>query len=231
MSFLEPGDAVRIKICGVTSRVDAEAALSAGADALGFNFYRGSKRHVAFEENRSWIKGLAGRAFRVAVVVDAEMDELRALRSSECFEAVQFHGDETPRFCANAGFSVWIRAVRVKDDRSLKDALRYETRYLLLDAWAKASYGGTGRQVNRNLAREFVAAQPERRIILAGGLSPENVAEAVATLRPHAVDVASGVETGPGRKDPRRMADFIAAARSALERARTGASTAPDSLV
>ena len=114
MSFLDPGTPVRIKICGITSRADAEMSVDAGANAFGFNFYRGSKRCISFEESRAWIASLAGRASRVAVVVNAAIEEVHALRDSGCFEAVQFHGDETPEFCARAGFPAWIRAVRVR---------------------------------------------------------------------------------------------------------------------
>jgi phosphoribosylanthranilate isomerase len=148
------------------------------------------------------------------VVVNARQDELSALRDSGCFEAVQFHGDETPEFCAGAGFPIWIRAVRVRDERSLLSALRYDTPYLLLDGWLSTAYGGTGRRLDWDSAAEFVAAQPTRRVILAGGLGPENVREAIRTVRPHGVDTASGVESSPGRKDTRRVADFVRAARS-----------------
>ena len=124
MNFLGPGDPVRVKICGITSAADAEMAIAAGADALGFNFYSGSKRRILFEESRDWISALEGRAFRVAVVVNSGMSELEALRDSRCFEAVQFHGDETPELCAHAGFPVWIRAVRVRERQSLQQARR-----------------------------------------------------------------------------------------------------------
>jgi phosphoribosylanthranilate isomerase len=215
MNFLEPGNPTRIKICGITSPADAEMAVAAGADALGFNFFRGSKRCLLFEENRKWIYSLSGQIFRVAVVVNAGMDELQTLRKSGCFEAVQFHGDETPEFCERAGFSVWIRAVRVKCEESLREALRYNTSYLLLDAWSESAYGGTGRRPDWDLMREFVAAQPGRHIVLAGGLGPENVREAIRIVQPHAVDAASGVERSLGRKASDRLSDFVRAARAA----------------
>ena len=215
MSFLDPGNPVRIKVCGITSPGDAEMSVDAGADALGFNFYRGSKRCLSFEESRAWIASLAGRASRVAVVVNAAIDEVHTLRDSGCFEAVQFHGDETPEFCARAGFPAWIRAVRVRDRQSLENALLYDTPYLLLDAWSETAYGGTGSPIDWELAREFAVAQPARQVILAGGLGPENVREAICIVHPYAVDSAGGVESSPGRKAPDRVVDFVKAARAA----------------
>ncbi len=169
-----------------------------------------------FEENRSWIASLVGHVFRVAVVVNATLEELTALRESGCFEAVQFHGNETPELCATIGFPVWIRAVRVQGEHSLAQALQFNTPHLLLDAWSDASYGGTGRNIDWGSAARFVAAQPSRRLILAGGLDPGNVREAIRAVRPHAVDVASGVESSPGRKDIRRIRDFVRAVRESL---------------
>ncbi|HEY5741601.1 MAG TPA: phosphoribosylanthranilate isomerase [Terrimicrobiaceae bacterium] len=213
MSFLSTQSPLQIKICGITSLADAEMAIAAGADALGFNFFSGSKRYIPLEKNQSWIAALAGRVFRVAVVVNAGQDELERLKEAGCFEAVQFHGDETPEDCADAGFPVWIRAIRVKDKASYASALRYDTPYLLLDGWMAGVYGGTGHKVDWRSAREFVVSQPRRRVILAGGLEPKNVAEAVRAVGPHAVDTASGVEGAPGHKDSGKVAEFIKAAR------------------
>jgi phosphoribosylanthranilate isomerase len=215
MNFLDPGNPVQIKICGISRPADADMAIAAGANALGFNFFNGSKRYVPFEKNHPWIASLAGRTFRIAVVVNAPQNELTTLRDSGCFEAVQFHGDETPEFCADAGFPVWIRAVRLRGEESFINALKYKTPYLLLDGWSPAVYGGSGRKIDWDSAGQFVAGQPTRRVILAGGLDPENVKEAIKAVRPYAVDTASGVESSPGRKDSRRVADFITAARSA----------------
>jgi phosphoribosylanthranilate isomerase len=215
MNFLDSENSVQIKICGITSPIDAEMAIAAGADALGFNFYRASKRGISFKDSQPWISSLAGRAFRVAVVVNAAIEELSAMRESGCFEAVQFHGDETPEYCARAGFPLWIRAVRVKGKESLQAALRYETSYLLLDAWSETAYGGTGVRLDWELISEFVGAQPARHVILAGGLGPENVQEAIRVVHPYAVDAASGVESSPGRKSKTRVSEFVRAARSA----------------
>lgn len=215
MTFFEAGPPLRTKICGITNQADAETAIAVGADAVGFNFFPDSKRYIAFEESRKWIASLAGKAARVAVVVNATLEELAVLRDSGCFEAVQFHGDETPEFCAAAGFPVWIRAIRVKDEASLGEALRYETPYLLVDAWAPGSYGGTGRRLNWDNVREFVIAHPERKVILAGGLTPHNVRDAVRIVRPHAVDVASGVELDPRHKNEYLVREFIKVSTSA----------------
>ena len=227
MNFLKPGPPVRIKICGITAQQDAFMAIDAGVDALGFNFFRGSRRFISLEENRSWIASLGGQAFRVAVVVNATMGELTALRESGCFEAIQFHGTETPELCATIGFPVWIRAVRVQGEDSLAEALRYDTPNLLLDAWSDSFYGGTGRKVDWTSAARFVAAQPSRRLILAGGLNADNVGDAIRAVRPHAVDVASGVESSPGRKDIRRIRDFVRAVRESLSSDRVTAVGGP----
>ena len=223
MNFLEPGLPVRIKICGITAQEDAAMAIDAGADALGFNFFQGSRRFISLEENRSWIASLVGQAFRVAVVVNATMEELTALRESDCFEAIQFHGTESPELCEAIGFPVWIRAIRVQGEHSLAQALQFNTPNLLLDAWSEASYGGTGRNVDWTSAARFAGAQPSRRLILAGGLNPGNVGNAIRAVRPHAVDVASGVESTPGRKDIRQIRDFVRAVRESLCSDRTPA--------
>lgn len=214
MSFFDPGPPVRVKICGITNSGDAELAVASGADAIGVNFFPGSKRHVALEESRQWIASLAGRVSRVAVVVNPSADEVAGLRDSGCFEAVQFHGDESPEFCAACGFERWVKAVRVKDALSLEAALAYATPFLLLDAWVESAYGGTGRRLDWPLAGEFAAAHPDRRVILAGGLAPDNVAGAVRTVKPHGVDVAGGVESRPRSKDGGLVRGFVRAART-----------------
>jgi phosphoribosylanthranilate isomerase len=122
---------------------------------------------------------------------------------------VQFHGDETPEFCAAAGFPVWIRAVRLKDRATFEAALAYDTPYLLLDGCDGSSYGGTGHRVDWDLVRQCVVAQPDRKIVLAGGLTPSNVRDAVRIVRPHGVDVASGVELEPRKKSEYLMSAFV----------------------
>lgn len=203
-----------VKICGVTNPVDAQVAVDAGADAIGINLFSGSKRFVKIGVVREWLEELT--VARVAVVVNPDADLLERINDAGCFDAIQFHGDETPEFCAQSPLP-WMRAVRVSGADSLADALDYITPALLLDAAAPGEYGGTGKMIDRDVAAEFVRAQPSLRIVLAGGLTPETVADAVRAVRPHAVDVASGVEANgeARRKDAVKVRAFIDAVRSA----------------
>jgi phosphoribosylanthranilate isomerase len=212
-SFLQAGP-MRVKICGVTNPGDAALVADAGADAIGINLFSGSKRFVELDKVRDWVRDLP--LTRVAVVVNASRDELARIAEAACFDAIQFHGDEPAGFCAASPLP-WIRAVRVFGPGALLAALGYRTSMLLLDGHANSGYGGTGATVDPELAAEFVRANPDRRVILAGGLRPETVAEAVRGVRPHGVDVASGVEV-PGsarRKDFVKVCAFIEAARGA----------------
>jgi phosphoribosylanthranilate isomerase len=205
------------KICGITTPEDALGCIEAGAAALGFNFYQPSPRSIPRDSDLVWIKKLKTDyrdvAF-VAVVVNPDGELLRGLRSAACFDAIQFHGDETPEFCEaeGKGFSRWIKALRVRSEGDLAPALTFETPYLLIDAAVPGSYGGSGETTDWGLASAFVEAHPGKRLILAGGLTSENVADAVRRVRPHAVDTASGVESSPGRKDPEKVRSFVAEA-------------------
>ena len=207
------------KICGITSWEDALGSIEAGAGALGFNFYPPSPRSIPAGADFSWIGDL-GVAFpdiaRVAVVVNPDAELLQKLRDAKCFDAIQFHGDETPEKCATEGasFAHWIKALRIRSEADLATAVTYDTRFLLLDAAVPGSYGGSGHTLDWSLAANFVAAYPEKRVLLAGGLTPENVSEAVGKVHPHAVDVASGVESSPGHKDANKVSKFIIAALS-----------------
>ena len=204
-----------VKICGITSENDALDCVQAGADALGFNFFPGSSRHIPLE-SLEWIRGLNGLVDRVAVVVNPEQALLDTLWHSRCFEMIQFHGDESPTLCAMSGVTNWMKAIRVRDRESLADANRFSTPHILLDSWSPAAYGGTGKTADWKMIGEFLAEHPEHRFVLAGGLNPGNVAEAIRAVRPAAVDVAGGVEESPGKKDPAKVRAFIEAARGAL---------------
>lgn len=205
------------KICGITTAEDALDCIEAGAGALGFNFYPPSPRSIRADGDLSWIVKLKADypdvAF-IAVVVNPDEALLASLGTMACFDAIQFHGDESPGFCAAAGahFPQWIKALRIRSESDLAPALAFETPWLLLDAAVPGTYGGSGHAVDWDLAARFVAAHPDKRVILAGGLNPSNVTEAASKVHPHAVDVASGVESSPGVKDPVKVRDFIAAA-------------------
>jgi phosphoribosylanthranilate isomerase len=187
-----------------------------GATALGFNFYTGSKRFIDPDKSFEWIRSLEKTVDRVAVVVNADADLLSRLRDSGCFEVIQFHGDESPAVCTACGAQDWIRAVRVKDTSSLDAALEFSTPHLLLDAWSPAAYGGTGHVADWKMLREFVRRNSARKFVLAGGLTPSNVGEAIRIVRPSAVDVAGGVESAPRRKDAVLVKAFINATARGL---------------
>lgn len=205
------------KICGITSGEDALGCIEAGAAALGFNFYPPSPRSLPIDGDLRWILKLKTDyrdvAF-VAVVVNPGPELLAKLHAMACFDAIQFHGDESPAFCEGEGkaFSQWIKALRIRSKSDLTVASEFATPFLLLDAAVPGSYGGSGKTIDWGLASDFVKAHPERRVILAGGLVPGNVADAVRSVQPHAVDVASGVESAPGVKNPGLVRDFVNAA-------------------
>ena len=210
---------VRIKICGITSLNDALAAIDAGADALGFNFYRRSPRYVAPALARSIIERLPAEVLCVGVFVNEESPEaVERLAAESGVGAVQLHGEESPEFCAalQRGRAV-IKALRVGERFAPEQTLDYGADAILLDAFSTRARGGTGETFDWTLARRTRELVPQ--LYLAGGLTPANVREAVRAVRPFAVDVCSGVELSPGRKSPELMGRFVAAARAATEEA------------
>ncbi len=211
----------RVKICGLTNLEDTALALELGADALGFNFYPRSSRYLGPDIDLGWIRELPAGVRRVAVVVNAESSMIRRLLDEQVVDSVQLHGDEEEDFCAGLRASGvrFAKAIRVRDALSLERSERFHTRDLLLDAYRPDAFGGTGHRVDWTLAADFVARQTAlgKRVILSGGLTPGNVAEAVLRVRPYAVDVASGVEESgnPRRKNPALLREFFAAIRAA----------------
>lgn len=200
----------RIKICGITNAEDAHQAVAAGADALGFVFYGKSPRCVDPERVREIVNGLPPFVTRVGLFVNAAPGEILEVMSIARLNVAQLHGDETPEDCSPGEFPV-IKAIRVRNADSLTGVERYPVAALLLDAWSDASYGGTGRQFDWQLVRDLARQRP---CILAGGLNPGNVREAIRTVRPYAVDVSSGVERAPGRKDHAKVEEFIRQVRN-----------------
>jgi phosphoribosylanthranilate isomerase len=201
---------VRVKICGLTRLEDALAAARLGADALGFNFWPRSKRYVPPEAAGAIVRSLPAGVATFGVFVDPTREEVLAALAASGVGVVQLHGDEPPALCTSLPAPV-VKAIRVESSASLASLASYEVRAFLLDA-PSAGYGGSGRTFDWSLAAEVARELP---VLLAGGLAPENVAEAVRTVRPLAVDVASGVESAPGVKDLGRLQAFIRAAKEA----------------
>jgi phosphoribosylanthranilate isomerase len=199
---------VRIKICGITNLADAQAACEAGADSLGLNFYQQSPRHVSVADAVKIRAALPKNVEAVGVFVNLPPGEVAATCSSARLDAAQLHGDESPQAVAELSRKVVIiKAFRVNADFPIETLDRYPEAFaFLLDASQAGQYGGTGHTTDWALARRAAAAH---RIILAGGLKPENVAAAIRSVRPYAVDVASGVESKPGKKDHARLREFI----------------------
>jgi phosphoribosylanthranilate isomerase len=206
---------VRVKICGLTRRENALEAIRLGADALGFNLYPGSKRHVTLDREADWIRALPPFVTRVAVLVNVSLDEALRVAAHPAIDLVQFHGDEDEAYCAKFAESgrPFIKALRLRDGGSVDSAPHFSTSNLLLDANAGAAFGGTGTLIDLDLAAECVKQHPNLKFTLAGGLKSENVAEAVRVVKPYAVDVASGVESAPGIKDGEKMRAFIGAVK------------------
>ncbi|MBS0182503.1 MAG: phosphoribosylanthranilate isomerase [Nitrospira sp.] len=204
---------MKIKICGITNVVDADVAVKAGADALGFVMYHKSPRWVEPTVARSIIAGLPPFVLPVGVFVNEEVERVRALMDECGFVLAQLHGDEPALYCQNLGRPA-LKALRLKDRGTFLALAEFQgranVRGVLIDAFSDQAYGGTGRTVDWTLAQEAARSAP---VILAGGLNPANVAEAIQMVRPYGVDVSSGVEQSPGKKDPDKVKAFIEAAR------------------
>jgi len=204
---------MKVKICGITNVDDARVAVAAGADALGFVMYRKSPRFVEPAVVKSIVAGLPPFVLPVGVFVNEELDRVRCLMDDCGLALAQLHGDESAAYCQDLGRPV-MKALRLKD-RGTFLALaefhgRANVRGFLIDAFSNQAYGGTGQTVDWTLAQEAARSTP---IVLAGGLTPTNVAEAIARVRPYGIDVSSGVELSPGKKDHAKVKAFIAAAK------------------
>ncbi|HEY0792574.1 MAG TPA: phosphoribosylanthranilate isomerase [Chthoniobacterales bacterium] len=213
--FVPSPDAVRVKICGVTTAGDAAAVAAAGADAIGLVFYPPSKRFVRLPAALTWLRDCPPGLARVALLVNAPLEEAEAVLGTGEIDAVQLHGDETLSYCARLsklGKPV-IKALRVRDRTVLTQVSNHPSVAFLLDAYTPGAYGGSGLTFDWRWLAELRVP-----FILSGGLTPENVHTAVRTGRPFAVDVSSGVESSPGKKDPDLVARFVAQARLARSR-------------
>ena len=206
--------AVRIKICGITNEEDALAVARFGADALGFIFAP-SPRRISAEKARKVVKALPPLVQRVGVFVDADLQEVLSVAETCGLDILQFHGSESAEYCNSFDYRV-IKAARLRSRQDLKGLLEYKdvVHALLLDTYVPGKLGGTGITFDWELA---VEAKKYGRIILAGGLSPENVAAAISTVKPYAVDASSRLEQSPGIKDHEKMMQFIAEVHKAAK--------------
>ena len=201
----------KVKICGITNLADAQVAVEAGADAIGFIFYEKSPRFVTIQQAAEISKQLPPFVMRVGVFVDADTDFITRAIGDCNLNLLQFHGDEAPEFCTQFGL-MSMKAFRVRDTESLKEFPKYQTDAYLLDAFSSTTLGGTGKTFSWDLAVE--AQKFGKPIFLSGGLTPENVADAVKKVQPFAVDVSSGVEITPGKKDAAKVRAFIFAVKA-----------------
>ena len=203
---------VKVKICGITSAGDAQMAVEAGADALGLMFYPGSLRRISLEAAAEIARRVPLFVLRVGVFADPSPEDVFAAMRACGLNLLQFHGEETPDFCQQFGLMA-MKAFRIRDAQSLLEIPQYRTEAVLLDSYVKGQKGGTGETFNWALAVE--AKKYGKPIFLAGGLTPANVAQAVRAVQPFAVDVSSGVEDSPGKKNAGKVREFIKAVRSA----------------
>ncbi|NBR87198.1 MAG: phosphoribosylanthranilate isomerase [Proteobacteria bacterium] len=197
----------KVKICGLTRLPDALAAVEAGADALGFMFFAGSKRNIAPAAAAQIIRALPPFVAKVGVFVNASADTVRATVAECGLDTLQFHGEETPEFCRQFAPLKVVKAFRIQNADSLKPLPEYAVDAWLLDSYVAGQRGGTGEKFNWDLAAQ--AKELGRPVILAGGLTPENVADAVQQVWPYGVDVSSGVESAPGQKDAGMVRRFV----------------------
>ncbi|MBN2452844.1 MAG: phosphoribosylanthranilate isomerase [Candidatus Omnitrophica bacterium] len=202
-----------IKICGIMNKVDAVRAAELGVDMLGFVFYKKSRRYVDPAAVREIINELPDSIRKVGVFVDEDQRKVRAIAEDSGVDTLQFHGSETPWYCADfKGDYKVIKAFRLKGAEDLKTVNDYDVDFVLLDNYSSDSVGGTGEAFDWNILKDYEFLHPE---ILSGGLNPENVTKALADVIPYGVDVSTGVEDSPGKKNFELMKRFVEAVRKA----------------
>ena len=211
-----PSDHLGIKVCGFKDPHQVQLVLDLGADAIGINLWPQSKRHMPLEQAQDTLAEIATHHHFIAVLVNPDAALLEATIRSGLFRSLQLHGNESPDLVADliARGQHIIKALPVRDAASLEQIAAYTCQDILLDAYNPTLYGGTGHTFPWDLARQATGLYPDKRIILSGGLTPENISTALTQTQPAAIDVASGVESSPGIKDLARVAQFIEQARS-----------------
>ncbi len=212
--FLDPAT-VSLKVCGVTTREDAERLIALGVEALGVNFWPKSKRYLA-PADAAWLREMSGRILRVGVFVNEDPELALGLVEGGLLDVVQLHGDETPEDVdpyRKTGVP-FIKAIGVRTVADLERADEFGARAILLDAHAPGVYGGTGETFDWNAAIDFKSRHPDLPILLAGGIVPANAGAAASVVKPAALDVASGAESSPGVKDFEKVTALLAALKS-----------------
>ncbi len=205
---------VKVKICGITNLEDALTATGAGADVLGFILYPKSKRFIKAKDVRKITLNLPPFILKVGVFVNEDPRNVLEILSYAYLDFAQLHGEETPEECEYIGANRVIKVFRLKEIAEIERIEPYigKIRAILLDTYSKDSYGGTGKTFNWEIARA-VKERFDITVILSGGLNPENVAKAIREVNPYAVDVSSGVETEPGKKDKEKVFQFVKVAK------------------
>jgi phosphoribosylanthranilate isomerase len=199
----------RVKVCGITNLEDAWVATEAGADALGFVFVPNTPRYIEPDHANTIMRQIPPLVTTIGLFVDVDGAHIQNVATNCRLDAIQLHGNEPPEFCHSLDLRV-IKAFRVKGNETLDILPKFQVDAYLLDAYVKGKLGGTGETFDWNLACH---AKRYGQIILAGGLNPSNVSTAISQVKPYAVDVSSGVEVEPGRKDPEKVRDFIRTVR------------------
>lgn len=204
-----------VKVCGITNLEDALAAVAAGADMLGFNFYRPSPRYLDPHAAREIIDQVPTEVLTVGVFVNEAQAIVEQIADAAGVAAVQLHGDESPEFCQRLKHRYVIKVLAARQDFDPARACDFDVQAIMLDAFDRKARGGTGHTIDWSLARRTRELVP--RLFLAGGLSPENVTAAIAAVEPYAVDACSALETSPGRKDAQRLRAFVQAVRRSTD--------------
>ena len=197
---------VSVKICGITNIRDAKYAVESGADALGFVFYTNSRRAIMPERAKEIIQKIPGSISRVGVFVNEEIGTVKEIVSFCGLHLIQLHGDESPQYCGEFPMSSLIKTVSHWADEEIKKLEDYCVKAILVDAHDPGHYGGTGKNSDWALALKVKKIHP---LILAGGLNRENIKKAIETVGPHGVDINSGVEASPGKKDPYKIREIV----------------------
>ena len=209
---------MEIKICGITNMEDAVMAFAYGADALGFIFYEKSPRYVSPETAMSIIQNLPDEISKVGVFVNHDIHAVREIYEFCGLDMIQLHGDESPDYCREFPQSILIKAISPRNEEDLGIVKRYGVKAVIVDARESGLYGGTGKKSNWELAAKL---KEIHLLVLSGGLNAGNILQAIRTVSPHAVDVNSGVELSPGKKDPKKVQSMIEAVHAAGKKSTT----------